>query len=624
MSLRKRQKIQALLWEERIMTLHRLSLLYIAAICFCFSLFSPLPSFAEEWSAPVEILRLYREAPPLEAYEGASAMVWLRENRYRLLSSGDMEQVTRWLIFANGPLKENWRTWKIPVPHKGELTLQETALYDPVSGRLISPLVPSSEKDGVPFVTVRVPPLDGNYVLAIAYRRTFPKRYNVDDVLWTVLDLPQWEQRVNVEVPSGMQLFWSSSAGEPKLERDGVADHYVWQILNQPPWVGKGILAQREGVLAFSLREGAINALQPMMDWVNSMGSITPQFVKDALKDANKAKAGQRIIDWALDPKKKLGGVPWDWARPASELPTEGPWSEWERVGLLHHWLKSADWKSEVLWLPAFPLADKVPGTGRIWLRPVLRLSAPGVSRYYLDGKHPIINGVPSSLSGRTLYALDGANVVKDVIPQGSYSDHRFTIRWNVTVDENGSGSGEVSLHLRGGWIELMPEGESSDVRELLDSFVWPSGLQIDVANAAVEVLKDAYRITVPFSGMVAIPAGGQMLLRLPSAVPKDLLSLGNFAPPYHFLFPFIVEQEGRFTLPKGYDVVSSPPVRGGGKDVIFKEELKWNAKRRFLNSSYMLILKSSTVDINTSAELSNALKEMVRWNELTVPFRKR
>lgn len=112
--------------------------------------------------------------------------------------------------------------------------------------------------------------------------------------------------------------------------------------------------------------------------------------------------------------------------------------------------------------------------------------------------------------------------------------------------------------------------------------------------------------------------------MRLPSAVPKDLLSIGNFAPPYRFLFPFIVEQEGRFTLPKGYDVVSSPPIRGGGRDVAFKEELKWNARRRFLNSSYMLILKSSTVDINTSAELSDALKEMMRWNEVTVPFRKR
>ncbi|HDQ93122.1 MAG TPA: hypothetical protein ENN89_03275, partial [Synergistetes bacterium] len=183
---------------------------------------------------PAELVRSMSEAPSLESLGSGEGLVLLRDISYRLLADGRMERTTLWFIHEEKGLPDRWRKWEILVPEGGEASVEEAALYDPVSGKLQFPLIPrETTRDGVSLVEVRVPnSLDGN-VLALSYRQVFPTRMNIEDSVSLDLDIPQWEQRVTLQVPSGTLPEWSGEGiPDPQMKKGSSTDIYSWSIVN--------------------------------------------------------------------------------------------------------------------------------------------------------------------------------------------------------------------------------------------------------------------------------------------------------------------------------------------------------------------------------------------------------
>jgi hypothetical protein len=334
---------------------------FLLGVLFLGMLFLPGRSFA--WNGALEVMRLAREAPATSAFGDAPGMVWLREMRYRLEANGDMVRESRWVVLLGPGVSEEWRTWQIPVPEGGDASVSEAALYSVPLGRLVSPLLPQEQdRKGVRIVEVRIPPLEEQTALALAYTQVYPRRVNVDDLIWLELDLPQWEQRYVVEVPRNASFLWGGEGvPEPSKSEAGARDCYSWLIMNRTAWKGTSLLAKERPALAFSLRKGRFESLRPLAE-LETIAIPSPEgvFARAATMN-NRTRAGESLLAAMNTGETLLFGVPWDWVRSAEEIPGEGPWTPWERVLVLKAWLRNAGWKAVVWWLPRFRLRRTLP-----------------------------------------------------------------------------------------------------------------------------------------------------------------------------------------------------------------------------------------------------------------------
>jgi len=172
---------------------------------------------------PALLSRSLNEAPSLEVLGSGKGFVVLRDISYRLLADGSTERNTIIFLHEGGGLPDRWRNWEIVVPEGGEASVTEAALYDPASRRIQYPLIPrDKERNGVEMIEVRLPNnFEGN-ILALSYRQVFPTRMNLEDAVPIDLDLPQWEQRITLTVPSGAEPVWlSENLPDPQVSRGG-------------------------------------------------------------------------------------------------------------------------------------------------------------------------------------------------------------------------------------------------------------------------------------------------------------------------------------------------------------------------------------------------------------------
>ena len=178
----------------------------------------------DKWNVRKDIERLRGEAPSLAAFPDASGVLWMRDLSYRLRADGTMEKSRRFLLLVGQNLIPSWasKTFAIPSEEGASLSVTEAAWYNPLTGKKEGSLeVRERTEQGQRFLDVMVPQEAAGRVAAIAIAEAYPTRYYLDDVLFLALDLPVWEQRVTVEVPTGKELFWwVDGVGNPSQNRN--------------------------------------------------------------------------------------------------------------------------------------------------------------------------------------------------------------------------------------------------------------------------------------------------------------------------------------------------------------------------------------------------------------------
>ncbi|MFA7208360.1 MAG: hypothetical protein WC084_06825, partial [Synergistaceae bacterium] len=64
------------------------------------SAFLVLPAEAEAWNTAEEVRRLNKEAPSIEGFAGATSVVWLKNNDFRMLNDGTMEDTLHYVVLT--------------------------------------------------------------------------------------------------------------------------------------------------------------------------------------------------------------------------------------------------------------------------------------------------------------------------------------------------------------------------------------------------------------------------------------------------------------------------------------------------------------------------------------------
>ena len=580
----------------------------------------------ERWNVPRDLGRLASEAPSLAAFPESPGVVWLREARYSLLADGTLERGERWLILAGEKLPESWSLWRVPVPQGGAALVEEAAWYNPMTGQKEGALSPRRVSgSGVDLLEVRIPPEAAGRVVALSTVQRFPGRTNVEGVLFLALDLPVWEQVIRVDVPGDKLLHWSGKGvGEPQKTSDRGADRYEWTVRNQAPWQGGSLVEDRRPTLAFSLRKGLVGALASLGDVEAGFRTIPlPSSWSSVGRSPNVAQRGDKLIQH-LAGVPALPGLPWDLIRPGP--PELGPWTEGERTLLAASWLRKLGWNVAVWWQPLLPVKEDGPATDRLWRRPVLELSAPGVKEtFFFPGQAAALGQLAPNLYGQTLYRLEGTKVLSRELPRGDAKDHRLSVRWDYVLSELGVGEGTLEMTVRGAWVDLLaPEGIPG--RDDLDGWIARrlllSGPRLSFKNSSVETLATGFRVRSQVRGALGIVQGADQLLRLPTAVPAALENLLKTPAPYHLRFPFVLEQNVSLTLPPGYEMLSSPPL-AKGEGPLQQKLLVW-PKKGALEAENRWTVKGGSVDASRARSLGEQLVQVLRTLEQGIPLRRR
>ncbi len=558
----------------------------------------------------VNIPRLVQEAPPLETYGSPAGVVWQRHESYGLRPDGAMLKESLWVVMTTHRLDRNWPESVLSTPFTGELEILEASLYDPVSGAKIAAM----SDDGASMTL-------GDHdeaVLVLRFRQIYPKRMSVEGLIIPASDLPVWEGRFSVAVPSGSELFVQSNGMDsPSIENSGGKSTYIWTTYNVPQRKRSSLVRLGDPYLAFSLRSGKVPFLQ-LLSTLNriSIPSMPPDLAR-LNRMGDKGKAGKKLMR-AMDSMV----IPGSDGMLREDIPPEGPWSYWERALILRSWLEGMGWRAQLVWRTFLPIGAQEPAMMENLRSPVLRVAPPGSEYwFYVPGQTVEPGNVPPSLIGKTLYGgSPEEGLLTYSLDRGKVEDHRLTIAWDLALDPQGALAGTLQLWVRNGWLELFPDTDRISWVAL--ERVIPGVLSWKAGDPSLIPMDYGYRIDLPVKRHMGIPGGPGMLLRIPCLLPGALEDLTSLVPTKELLFPFVMEQKYSIALPEGYSLISTPAMSDRNEgNLKFSEYLRFSKKREVLEGESKIIANGSRYDDQFSYGLPRVLGAWLRWRDISIPL---
>lgn len=590
---------------------------------------SVFPAISEAWDTSEEIRRLNKEVPSIDGFTGATSVVWLKNNDFRMLNDGTMEETLYYLLLTGESIPEQLKELKMPVPAKGSVDILEAGWYNPMTSMKEGKLLLSEEtlKGGALVKKISTPNEAAGRVIVLIVKTKYEKRYGVDETIDMSGTLPVWEQNVTVELPEGRELYWQGrDVKEPVVTKFSGLQKYKWTVMNQEKWDGQGFVIYKRPSLSFSSRKGIVNSLSSMDEIAGTIPSFRfPQ----SISPGDKTKTGLKLMEWIAQPSKQLSGYPRNWVRSPENIPEEGPWTPWEQTLILNKWLSSIGWETKIWWQASMELDKESPASASLWTAPVLELSSgAGKTVFYQAGQASSYGVTSPSIAGSLLYGRKEGDFEKKTVSSGSPADHKLEFLWKLDLNEAGSAEGTLMIAVSGGWTQLMSDGYLPSQSGLSDflrkrvNFAIP-GMVLDPLS--VEPTKTGYRLEFKVKCVPGIVLGDNLLLRLPGGVPSRVGEMIGKETSYTLRFPFIIDQKVRMNMPSGYKMVQSPPVKklGEGTKAVLRESIiHWPKKAQLIADSTWTV-KSVVVDDRLAAILKEELAACMRWPVLDLPFRK-
>ncbi|MEG2018872.1 MAG: hypothetical protein RRZ70_00100 [Synergistaceae bacterium] len=599
------------------------------SILISFSVILLLTSQLLAWDTTTEVRRLNKEAPSIDGYSKAKALIWLRDNDYKMLADGTMQHTKYTVVMMGEEIPLEWEEIKLPVPDSGTVEINEAAIYNPMTGLKEENLAITDETldGGATAKVIKVSEKAIGRAVVFVVRTTYPKHYGIDSTIKMASNLPIWEQKVTAELPEGKEIYWTGKEIKtPTIIKKSGVQKYTWTVMNQPAWTGEGFVVYKLPSLTFSSKKGVNEGLRDMETLVKSVPSIPLPIVSKGSSE----KTAKNLMDWLSAPERQLNGYPQDWIRSAEQIPTKGPWTKWEQTLLLNKWLKTLGWESEVWWQADGEITKESPLSTSTWISPVL-MTGPGNGKkeIYQAGQTTDYGIISPTISGTHIYALKNGEFTKKKVSDGKASYNRLYFAWRLALDDNGKATGKLSLLVTGGWIELFSKGTiptKEQVTQLVKHKVNFAIPGMSLEPESVKTIPSGYKIDFDVKCNPGIILAGNLLLRLPGGVPSSVGEMVGKNDDYTLNYPFTIEQTVKVDMPKGYRLLQTPPVKniGEGSKATLKETIiHWPKKAQLIAESRWIV---KTTDIK--APLSNALKEelnaLLRWPVIDLPFVKK
>ncbi|MDD4159679.1 MAG: hypothetical protein PHO18_01905 [Synergistaceae bacterium] len=587
------------------------------------------PAITEAWNTSEEVRRLNKEVPSIEGFSGATSVVWLKNNDFRMLNDGTMEETLYYIVLTGESIPDQLKEMKLPIPANGSVDIEEAAWYNPMTSMKEGDLYVSEETmpGGALVKKISTPDDASGRAVVIVVRTKHEKRYGIDGTIYMSGPLPIWEQNVTAELPEGRELYWQGKdIKDPLVTKSSGLQKYKWTVMNQEKWDGEGFVVYKRPSLSFSSRKGITQSISAMTDLERTFPAV--KFPK-SISEGDKTKTGLKLMEWIGQPSKKLSGYPRSWVRSPENIPEEGPWTPWEQTLILNKWLKSLGWETKIWWQTSMALDKDSPVSASFWTAPVLELSPNGGKTVFYQAGQTSAYGVTApSIAGALLYSLKNDSFDKKTVSSGSPADHRLELLWKLDLSESGSAEGTLMVSVSGGWTQLMSDGYLPSQSGLSDflrkrvNFAIPGMI---LEPLSVQPSKTGYKLEFNVKCMPGIVLGNNLLLRLPGGIPSRVGEMIGKERSYTLRFPFIIDQKIRMNMPSGYKLIQSPPVKklGEGTKAVLKESIIHWPKKAQLIADSTWVVKNVVVDDSFAAILKEELAACMRWPVLDLPFRK-
>lgn len=563
---------------------------------------------------PSDIAKMTQECPNLDEYRGAAAVIWNKKQIYTQDPQGRMVKTTSYVILCGPTMRPGWLEDQLFAPAGGSLELEQAAIFDPGSSRLVRDLEYDADelkKHGR--LRLTFPKLDDTYILVLSYRRRFPEPGVLEDVAWLGSEYPIWEGSVQVRVAKNRELnFESSTDTAPTTQADDNFRRYGWFYFKQPANRGvRGMVESSDPYVAFGLDEGPESI-------VKTMNALSERFWPDIPDVYVSTEGGER--------ERALATVERFWRgtsrlpsrgtwRGEAQLPREGPWTTWEAVYIASAWLQKRGWKSEVWFQHVLPQSrDSVSCVAGL-THPVLQLCEPGGKKswYYVPGQPADPGQIPPSLRGKTIYAAGARKLRKKSVGGSHMQKNRLSIAWNLDIAADCTVSGSVDIRVRNEWtglFEALSGGRRDEIYALCDGIEgWiDPGVEFSVSPLGGA----GFRVVIPVRARSGIEGPQGLMIGLPSIALAPVERLKDLGGGAVLDFPFVVEQEYNVGIPRGFRALSVPAKQDLASGVnSYSSQYRVNLRKNEVEGGEKHILTRTRVE---GADLMSFKRVLDAW----------
>lgn len=576
-----------------------------------------------------DLPRLLTEAPSSDLFNKTEGLILLREIKYNLAADGSMERTTFLVVEEVTRLSEVWPELEITPPEGGKLEILEASLFRRDTFKKALPLLPASafgERETP--VLVRIPnSLNGN-VMVLGFKQIWPRRVNIEDRVDLSLSLPQWEQRVIVEIPKGSNFYWKTvGVDAPTMEKGTLKDRYEWTLIDSSSKKWNSVFVNNEPVIVFSMREGTKRALESGYEYLrNEAKRLLPEYAEGNARKFKGAEVGLKVLSDLNS--KILKSLDISGALPTGYLFEKGKLTPWQATGLAWKLLEQIGWKVSIFFLPAVGTKDEVPGTLALWEAPIIHVVPPGGKDFfYKFGQFTSPGIVTPELYGRTILGLRDGEIINETIDARPTKKHKLSFLWNLSLESDGRAEGVLSIKASGAWVsDLLEKGLTEEgIKKFLEHVKFRNVPGIDLRGAKIESKGLTFNIDLPVNVNIGIANEGRLLLRWPMVFMPWQEELANMKESVEIKHPFVFEQSLKLRLPEGYKVLTLPNVKSYEKEGIsFIEDIKVRDKGLKLEGGTKLIVSRPPLSEEKLDVLRALMTRYARWQDLTVPLQKK
>ena len=560
-----------------------------------------------------DIAAMVQECPSLEEYKGTPAVIWSRKQLYMQDNQNRAVKTTSYVILCDATARFGSLEDQMIAPAGGRIELEQAAVFDPISSKLLQDIPYDKDELKHGRLVLRMPKVDDVYVLVLSYRQYFPTPGVLEDIAWIGAEYPTWEGSVQVRIANDQELLYESSTDtDPTTQTDGNFRRYGWFYFKQPANRGvRGMVQSADPYVIFSLQKGPTTAVAMMNDLASRQwGSIPEIYVE---REGDVVTKDLKTVEkfWRSSSRLRGSGT---W-RSADMIPENGPWTTWEAAYVAAHWLEQRGWKAEVWFQHIIPQGRDTLSCAPGLEHPVLYVAEPHGKKswFYVPGQPSEPRKLPVSLRGKTVYAAGTTRLRRKSLGGTHLEKNRLSIRWDLDVTPDCMVTGKLEVRVRNAWVEYfddLAEGSTDLIYAMLDGL--EGWLDTDGEVVVKPLGSQGFRLMLPVKARSGIEGVQGLMIALPSITPGPVLRLFDVVSSAVLSFPFVVEQEYKVSLPKGYRLLSTPlKLEQGSMVNTYSSQYRLNQRKNVLEGEEKLIQAVTRVE---GADLNGFKRVMSVW----------
>ena len=584
--------------------------------------------FNEYQDSGAEVADLATKVPNVDNYE--QSYLWRKETNVVVNKDKSLDITRKIIAYIGESVPKCYRLYCIPVAKGTTLELLDARVYDPKTGNPISLITASPvnlEGGGFALMMSVTHEAVGRVVVL-----TYKEHRSADEYIsfyteFADTDLPIWDQSVTVKAPKDIELYFDGLNSQNLTKVEEANDiTYLWRSTNQAAMPENPFIERHLPCVAFSNKQDgltAIRSLSKIFSTAYQDVKIPEKFQKMDLRE---------MLNFIDDENNTLPSVSQTIMRDASVVPTDGPWTIWEKAAIVSSYAKQLGATVKYSYVACQGMSAKSSATREVLDLPVLSIKEKnGRTSYFVPNGSGTFDKLSPLIAGRTVYYERKGKIKSKTLKSLNAEANHLNFYWKLKLDENGTAVGTLDIDYAGTWQSLLAS-DLKPTKENINEFMKQAfnlsmpGLQLTCTGLSQ---KGGDRIHLDFDVKCkeAIVQGDRMLFRIPGGAPNSLLDLNPKHKNYTFKFPFSIDQKADVIIPAGYRLIQDPVLANTPADstvFVVKQVFDYKPQWHRLELDSKLVVKLKDVTAEQMQYVGQQLAAVCRWGMTDVGFAKK